>query len=42
MSGDGAPTVAPPFPPKYCASSLLLHVTSVSAQVDRGWASAQI
>ena len=44
MSGDGAPTltrpvaplVAPPFPPEYRASGLLLHVTSLPSPYGVG------
>src|SRR5271170_3209961 len=36
MSGNGAPMVAPPFPPEYRASGLLLHVTSLPSPYGVG------
>src|SRR5580700_4860980 len=36
MSGNGALMVAPPFPPEYRASGLLLHVTSLPAPYGVG------
>src|SRR6202050_2306749 len=36
MSGNGAPMVAPPFPPEYRASVLLLHVTSLPSPYGVG------
>jgi len=36
MSGDGALMVAPPFPPEYRASGLLLHVTSLPSPYGIG------
>ena len=36
MSGNGALMVAPPFPPEYRASGLLLHVTSLPSPYGVG------
>src|ERR1700678_949550 len=36
MSGNGALMVAPPFPPEYRASGLLLHVTSLPSPYGIG------
>src|SRR6266852_7992003 len=36
MSGNGALMVAPPFPPDYRASGLLLHVTSLPSPYGVG------
>src|ERR1700683_5341211 len=36
MTGDGALQVAPPFPPEYRASGLLLHVTSLPSPYGIG------
>src|SRR5580704_9069255 len=36
MTGDGALVVAPPFPPEYRASGLLLHVTSLPSPYGIG------
>ena len=36
MSGNGGPTIAPPFPPEYRASGLLLHVTSLPSPYGIG------
>src|ERR1700730_17851600 len=36
MSGNGAPMVAPPFPPEYRASGLLVHVTSLPSPYGVG------
>ncbi|MFZ0687914.1 MAG: 4-alpha-glucanotransferase [Terriglobales bacterium] len=36
MSGNGGPTIVPPFPPDYRASGLLLHVTSLPSPYGVG------
>jgi 4-alpha-glucanotransferase len=36
MSGNGALMVAPPFPPEYRSSGLLLHVTSLPSPYGIG------
>jgi 4-alpha-glucanotransferase len=36
LSDNGAPTIAPPFPPEYRASGLLLHVTSLPSSYGIG------